>query len=109
MRIFFALKNVEFCDYKPGFADTTDFVVPFEESASAAHRMLVQACGGYALGCTWCNVWFHKFKNGNFYVRNEGRGRTPKKFQQALLDEGNGQEMMVKQLYSTRKPFPYGR
>lgn len=66
--------------------------------------MLVEAYGEYALGRTQCNEWFNKFKNGDFDVRNEERGRPPKKFEdtelQALLDEDDGQtqEQLAEQL-----------
>ena len=39
-------------------------------------------------------LWFKKFKNGDFDVRNEERGKPPKKFEdselQALLNEDDG-------------------
>lgn len=66
-----------------------------KKSALESHRMLVEAYGEHALGRTQCNEWFGKFKRGDFDVRNEERGRPPKKFEdaelQALLDEDDGQ------------------
>uniref|UniRef100_A0A6M2DL09 Putative transposase n=1 Tax=Xenopsylla cheopis TaxID=163159 RepID=A0A6M2DL09_XENCH len=79
------------------------------KNASEAHRILVEAYGELALGRTQCNEWFNKFKSGNFNVRNEERGRPPKKFAdaelQALLDEDDSQtqEMMAEQLNVTQK------
>ena len=42
--------------------------------------MLVEAYGEHAIGKTQCFEWFKKFKSGNFDVRNEDRGKPPKKF-----------------------------
>ena len=41
--------------------------------------MLVEAYGEHALGKTQCFEWFEQFKSGNFDVRNEDRGKPPKK------------------------------
>ena len=41
--------------------------------------MLVEAYGEHALGKTQCLEWFKKFKSSNFDVRNEDRGKPPKK------------------------------
>ena len=43
--------------------------------------MLVEAYGEHALDKTQCFEWFKKFKSGNFHVRNEDRGKPPKKFE----------------------------
>ena len=71
------------------------FCFHLKKNASEAHRMLVEAYGEHALGRTQCNEWFNKFKSGDFDVRNEERGRPPKKFEdtelEALLDEDDGQ------------------
>lgn len=60
--------------------------------------MLIEAYGKHALGLTQCCEWFKKFKSGDFDVRNEERGRPPKKFEdaelQALLDEDDGQTQL---------------
>ena len=39
------------------------------------------AAGEHALGKTQCFEWFKNFKSGNFDVRNENRGKLPKKFE----------------------------
>jgi len=43
--------------------------------------------------------WFKKFKSGDFDVRNEERGKSPKKFEdselQALLDKAQTQQQLV--------------
>jgi len=53
--------------------------------------MLIEAYSEHALGKSQCFEWFKKFKSGDFDVRNEERGKPPKKFEdselQALLDE----------------------
>ena len=41
--------------------------------------MLVEAYGEHALGKTQCVECLKKFKSGNFDVRNEDRGKPPKK------------------------------
>ena len=43
--------------------------------------MLFEAYGEHALGKTQCFEWVKKFKSGNFDVRNEDRGKPPKKFE----------------------------
>jgi len=43
--------------------------------------MLVEAYGGHALGKSQCFEWFKKFKSGDFDVRNEERGKPPKKIE----------------------------
>ena len=43
--------------------------------------MLVEAYSEHVLGRTQCFESFKKFKSGNFYVRNEDRGKSPKKFE----------------------------
>ncbi|EFN80663.1 hypothetical protein EAI_02816, partial [Harpegnathos saltator] len=63
--------------------------------AAESHQMLVEAYGEHALGKSRCFEWFKKFKRGDFYMKNEERGRPPKKFEdselQALLDEDDAQ------------------
>jgi len=59
----------------------------------------------HALGKSQC---FKKFKSGNFDVRNEKRGKPPKKFEdselQALLDENDAQtQQLADQLNVKRK------
>lgn len=85
------------------------FCYRLKKNASESHRMLVEAYGEHAFGRTQCNEWFNKFKSGDFDVRNEERGRPPKKFEddelQALLDEDDGQtqEMLAEQLNVDRR------
>ena len=80
-----------------------------KKTAAESHRMLVETYGEHALGKSQCFEWFKKFRSGNFDVRNEERGRPPKKFQdnelQALLDEDNAQtqQQLADQLNMTRK------
>ena len=70
-----SVEHVEFCAWKLRFADSIDFLLPFEENccriASHACRSLRWAC---ALGKSQCFEWFKKFRSGNFDVRNEERG-----------------------------------
>ena len=57
------------------------FCYHLEKTAAESHRMLVEAYGEHALGKTQYFEWFKKFKSGNFDVRNEDRGKPPKKFE----------------------------
>ena len=63
----------------------------------------------HALGKSQCYEWFKKLESGNFDVRNEERGRPPKKFEdadlQALLDEDDAQtqQQLADQLNVTRE------
>ena len=84
------------------------FCCHLKKTAAESHRMLVEACGEHALGKSQCFEWFTKFRSGNFDVRNEERGRPPKKFQdselQALLDEVDAQtQQLADQLNVTRE------
>ena len=47
--------------------------------------MLVEAYGDHALLEATCKSWFQRFRNNDFDVRNEERGRQPKKFEDAEL------------------------
>ena len=72
------------------------------------NNMPVEAYGVHGLGKSHCFEWFRKFRSGNFDVRNEERGRPPKKFQdselQALLDEVDAQtQQLADQLNVTRE------
>lgn len=84
------------------------FCYQLKKTAAESHRMLVEAYGRHALGETQCKEWFRKFKSGDFDVRNEERGRPPKKFEDAelgaLLDEDDGQtqEQLAEQLNVTQ-------
>ncbi|GFV67570.1 hypothetical protein TNCV_4622501 [Trichonephila clavipes] len=57
--------------------------------------MLAEAYSENALSRAQCYMWFEKFQNGDFDVRNEERGGPAKKFEdaelQALLDEDDDQ------------------
>jgi len=61
--------------------------------------MLIEAYGEHALGKSQYFEWFKKFKSGDFDVRNEERGKSPKKFKdnelQALLDEDDAQTQQL--------------
>ena len=106
--IFFSnLKHVEFCDYD--LRTVLVFCYHLKKTAAESHRMLVEAYGEHALGKTQCFEWFKKFKSGDFDVRNEERGKPPKKFTdnelQALLDEDDTQtqQELADQLNVTQK------
>ena len=53
--------------------------------------MLVEAYGDRALAEPTCREWSRRFRSDDFDVRNEERGRPPKKFEdtdlQGILDE----------------------
>ena len=67
------------------------FCFHLKKSAAESHRMLVEAYGDRALSEATCKRWFRRFRDGDFDVRNEERGRPPKKFEdtelQTILDE----------------------
>ena len=71
--------------------------------------MLVEAYGEHALGKSQCFEWFKKFKSGDFDMRNEECGKSPKKFEdselQTLLDEDDAQtqQQFADQLNVTRE------
>ena len=85
------------------------FCYHLKKTAAESHRMLVEAYGEHALGKSQCFEWFKKFGSGNFDVRNEERGRPPKKFRdselQASLDEDDAQtqQQLADQLNVTRE------
>jgi len=85
------------------------FAFFLKKNASESHRLLVEAYGEHALSQRQCLNWFNKFKKGDFDVRNEERGRPPKKFEdaelQALLDEDDGQtqQQLAAQLNVTQQ------
>ena len=56
------------------------FCYHLKKTAAESHRMLVEAYGDHALGKIKCFEWFKKFKRGNFDVKNEDRGKPPKKW-----------------------------
>ena len=57
------------------------FCYYWKKTAAESHRMIVEAYGEHALGKTQCFECFKKFKTGKFDVRNEDRGKPPKKFE----------------------------
>ena len=59
------------------------FCYHLKKTAAELHRMLVEAYGEHALGKKQCFEWFKTFKSGKFDVRNEDRGKLPKKFKEA--------------------------
>lgn len=61
------------------------FCFHLKKSAAESHRMLVEAYGDHALSEATCKRWFQRFRNNDFDVRNEERGRPPKKFEDAEL------------------------
>ena len=61
------------------------FCFHLKKSVAESHRMLVEAYGDHALSEATCKRWFQRFRNNDFDVRNEERGRPPKKFEDAEL------------------------
>ena len=61
------------------------FCFHLKKSAAESHRMLVEAYGDHALSEPTCKRWFQRFRNNDFDVRSEERGRPPKKFEDAEL------------------------
>ena len=55
------------------------FCYHLQKTAAESHRMLVEAYGEHALGKPQFFEWFKKFKSGHFDVRNDDRGKPPKK------------------------------
>jgi len=55
------------------------FCYHLKKTAAESHRMLVEAYGEHALGKSQCFERFKKFKSSDFDVRNEERGKPPKK------------------------------
>jgi len=78
------------------------FCYHLKKTVAESYRMLVEVYGEHALGKSQCFEWFKKFKSGDFDVRNEERGKLPKKFEdselQALLDEDDAQQQLADQL-----------
>jgi len=67
------------------------FCFHLKKSAVESHRMLVVAYGNHAISEATCKRWFQWFRDNDFDVLNEERGRPPKKFEdtelEAILDE----------------------
>ena len=57
------------------------FCYHFKKNAAESHGMLVEAYGEHTFGKTQCSETFENLKIGNFYVRNEDRGKPQKKFE----------------------------
>ena len=85
------------------------FCFLLEKSAAEAHRMLVKAYGEHALDESSCRRWFRQFKDKDFNVRNEERGRPPKKFEDAELqaeldeDDTKSQQQLAEELSVDQK------
>ena len=62
------------------------FCYHLKKTATESHRMLVEAYGSHALGRSQCFEWFKRFKSGDFGVRDEERGKPPKKFKDGELE-----------------------
>lgn len=66
-----------------------------KKSAAESHRLLEDAYNDRAPSKKTCELWYQRFKNGDFDLSNKDRGRPSKKFEdeelQALLDEDNTQ------------------
>jgi len=64
------------------------FCYHLKKTAAESHRMLVETYDEHALSKSQCFEWFKKFKSGDFYMRNEERGKPPKKFEDSELHVG---------------------
>jgi len=66
--------------------------------ATEAHRLLSKVYGDETLSKKTCRVWFERFRNGDFDVRNKEHPGQPKKFEdfelQELLDENLAQTLL---------------
>ncbi|GFT73963.1 mariner Mos1 transposase [Trichonephila clavipes] len=71
------------------------FCYHLKNNAAESLQMLVEAYGDNALCRAQCYMWFKKFQNGDFDLRNEELGRPSNNFEdaelQALLDEDDVQ------------------
>ena len=83
------------------------FCFNLKKSAAESHRMLVEAYDDSALSETTCRDWFHRFKDGNFNLRDK-RENFPRKVEdhqfQALLDKDDtqSQKMIAEQMGVTQ-------
>jgi len=80
------------------------FCYHLKKTAAESYRMLVEAYG--ALGKSQCFEWFKKFKSGDFDVKNEERGKPPKKFEDSELmdeDDAQTQQQLADQLNVTQE------
>ncbi|EGI62702.1 Mariner Mos1 transposase [Acromyrmex echinatior] len=74
--------------FEPNKRHLREFLIYFfnlKKSAAEAHRLLVEAYGEAVLSERSCREWFQKFKNGEFDVDKERRGR-PKVYEDAELE-----------------------
>lgn len=66
-----------------------------KKNAATSHRLIVEVYGEHALSWTQCKVWFNRFKNGDFDIKDKKRPGQPKKFEdeelETLLDEDSCQ------------------
>ncbi|GFS99294.1 mariner Mos1 transposase [Trichonephila clavipes] len=71
------------------------FCYHLKNNAAESLQMLVEAYGDNDMSRAQCYMWFEKFQNGDFDVRNEELGMPSKKFEdaelQALFDEDDDQ------------------
>jgi len=63
------------------------FCYHLKKNAAESQRMLEEAYGDHAPSLATCKRWFQRFKNNDFDVRNEERGRPLKKFEDTELQE----------------------
>jgi len=54
-----------------------------KKKAAETYRLLLEVYGEHAPSQDTCERWFNRFKNGNFGLANEERGKPPKKFNDA--------------------------
>ena len=84
------------------------FCFHLKKSAAESHKMLVEAYGEHALSVATCKRWFQRFRDNDFIVRNEERGRPPNKFEDAELqavlyeDDTLSQKQMAEMLNVTQ-------
>lgn len=71
------------------------FLFSQKKKAADSHRILVETYGELALSKKTCELWFQRFRSGDFDVKDKERPGQPKKFEdaevQALLDEDDTQ------------------
>jgi len=84
------------------------FCYHLKKTAAESHQMLDKAYGEHALDKSQYFEWFKKFKSGDFDVRNEERGKSPKKFEDSELqalyeDDAQTQQQLADQLNVTQE------
>jgi [histone H3]-lysine36 N-dimethyltransferase SETMAR len=74
------------------------FLYNLQINATEAHQMLVKAYHDNALSIRSCQLWFERFKMGDYDVDDKDHGKPPKSFQnhelQSLLDEDDTQTQL---------------